>query len=446
MKILNPHIVGAEEINYRSLVIGGPTEWDRATSTIYRGDSFICGAAIHAGIIKDQRGGCGKIFLVGERSKFPRVERNGIQSVAFNSSFPLSFTFNEGGSANDNAIPWCKDPRWPLLAVSVTFTSVLSIFTTSSAVFFGSTFTGIFFHVALASDPPDFEHFESVVSATVGRFLPAAFVGLAIYLYCVRRTLRELNAQFERTIFWLGACWTGALTNQTFDLIPIQRLTPHDLKQQPGAISALVFIILLLIGIALAQAWAFRIEGRLPRYLALYAGMAGSILLLLAIPGLKLRIHHYILALLLLPGTSLQTRPSLLYQGLLVGLFINGIARWDFASILQTPAALLEDGQIGSLLPEVVTPLITATNITFFWDTIAEDFNGISILVNDVERYRGFQDRGSLEFSWNRTHEGDDEYFRFAYVKYSALNGPWTADYSKPGTWGANGEWIYVPP
>ncbi|ERF70440.1 hypothetical protein EPUS_04718 [Endocarpon pusillum Z07020] len=117
--------------------------------------------------------------------------------------------------------------------------------------------------------------------------------------------------------------------------------------------------------------------------------MGIGILLLSAIPGLKLRIHHYILALLLLPGTSLQTRPSLLYQGLLVGLFINGIARWDFASILQTPAALLEDGLVGSLLPEVVTPAIVANNITFAWDTIAEGFQGISVMfsVGNTECY-----------------------------------------------------------
>jgi hypothetical protein len=126
----------------------------------------------------------------------------------------------------------------------------------------------------------------------------------------------------EKTILWLGGCWLGALSNTTFHLIPIQRLIPHDLKQ-PGAISALVFIIIFILAIALVQAWAFRIEGRLSRYLSFYAGIGASILLLLAIPGLKLRIHYDLLALSLLPGTSLQTQPSLLYQSLLVGLFVN---------------------------------------------------------------------------------------------------------------------------
>ena len=443
VNILNPRTIGAEEINYRSLVVGGPAGLDTA-NVVYRGDSFICGAAIHAGVIEDQRGGCGILSLLGERRNFPSVERNGIQSVAFNSSFPLSFTFDQESSIHSSPSQ-CSDPRWRLLGVSVVFTFVLSMTTTSPALFFGTIFTGIFFHVALASDPPDSPDFESLVSAATGRFLPAAFVGTGIYLFCVRRTLKNLNAQVEKTILWLGACWLGALSNATFDLIPIQRLTPHDLKQQPGAIPALIFIVVLLFAIALIQAWAFRIEGRLAQYLSLYAAMGLSILLLLAIPGLKLRIHHYILALLLLPGTSLQTRPSLLYQGLLVGLFINGIARWDFASILQTPAALLEDGLVGSLLPEVVTPAIAANNITFAWDTIAEGFQGISVMVNDVERYRGFQDRGDLKFSWHRSYDMEPEYFRFAYTKYGRLGGPWVADYKKTSIWQEDGRWVQLP-
>jgi LCCL domain len=295
-------------------------------STTYRGDSFICGAAIHAGVFKDQRGGCGVVSLLGERRKFPSVQRNGIQSVGFNSSFPLFFSFAQDDSSLRAAFSHCSDPRWRLLGVSVIFTSVLSLFTTSSTLFFGSVFTGMFFHVALASDPPDFPDFDSVVSEAAGRFLPAAFVGLGMYIYCVQKTLHNLHAQLEKTVLWLGACWLGALSNVSFDLIPIQRLTPHDLKQQPGAITALTLIVILLIAIVVTQAWAFRIEGRLPRYLGLYGAIGVGILLLMVIPRLNLRIHHYIVALLLLPGTSLQNRPSLVYQGLLVGLFINGIA------------------------------------------------------------------------------------------------------------------------
>lgn len=65
--VLNPRAVGAQEINYRPLVIGGPSKEDK--TPIYRSDSFICGSAIHAGIIDNAKGGCGVVSLVGKHSR-----------------------------------------------------------------------------------------------------------------------------------------------------------------------------------------------------------------------------------------------------------------------------------------------------------------------------------------------------------------------------------------
>jgi hypothetical protein len=343
--------------------------------------------------------------------------------------------------------------RWPLLAVSVFFTAMLSIFTTSPAVFFWSIFVGLFFQTGLASDPPNLTDYYSLISTALGRFLPAAFVMAVIYRYAVRHTLTGLTAQFEKTILWLGASWVGALNNYTFDRIPIQRLTPHDIKAQPGAIPALVSIVLIIFFIALGQAYAFRVEGRMPRYLGIYALFVGGILLLLAVPGMNLRIHHYILAILLLPGTAFQNRPSLLYQGLLCGLFINGIARWGFDSILQTPGELLSDAPQDTLLPIISPPIIGASNITFTLGPIppvdstknTPNYDGVSVLVNDVERFRGYADydaegvwkNGSREWTWNRHDEKLPEYFRFAY-----MDGSGVADYTKAGAWLVNGTWV----
>ena len=330
-QLLNPHAVGDKNVNYRQLVIGGPTdEEETLENTYYRADSFICGAAIHAGFINDASGGCGVVAQVGEKNEYPSVNRRHIKSIGFDSYFPRSFSFLSGTQAK------CRDLRWPLLGVSLTFTILLSLFTTSPSVFFSSIFFGIFFHVALASDPPNLTDYYSIISIALGRFLPASFCMYAVYQFAVRRQLQGLHAQVEKTILWLGGCWIGALNNYTFDKIPIERLTPHDIKNQPGAIPALIIIVLILFTIALGQAWSFRVEGRLPRYLAIYGALVGGILALVAIPKMNVRIHHYILGLLLVPGTSMQTRPSLLFQGILIGLFINGTARWGFASILET--------------------------------------------------------------------------------------------------------------
>ncbi|KAI9683220.1 MAG: hypothetical protein M1822_006085 [Bathelium mastoideum] len=440
VEIVNPHAVGDQEVNYRPLVIGGPSDPDEpVSSSKYRGDSFICGSAIHAGFISNREGGCGVLSLIGEHKEYPATKQHGISSISFDSWFPLSFSFLDGTATQ------CKDLRWPLLAVSVIFTTLLSLFTTSPAVFFWTLFTGMFFHVALASDPPSLSNYYDLISSALGRFLPAAFCGAVVYRYCVRRSLTDLTAQIEKTILWLGACWVGALNNYTFDRIPIQRLTPHDIKQQPGAIPALVIIVLSIFFIALGQAWSFRQEGRMPRYLALYVFMGVCLIIMVLIPRMSLRIHHYILALLLLPGTSFQNRQSLLYQGLLVGLFINGIARWGFDSILQTPAELRGDAQLGTRLPHLNAPIIPQdrANITFTWPNVPSGYDGMSVLVNDVERWRVYQDerqRWDDGFTWSK-RDDVNEYFRFAYMRGSGA-----VDYTKAGVWTRDGEWEAMDP
>lgn len=435
-EVLNPRAIGDEVVNYRPLVIGGPNDTANSVETaIYRGDSFICSAAIHSGFITNEEGGCGVVSLIGNYTNFLSVNQHGIESIAFNSDFPLSYQFLKDTRTT------CKDLRWPLLAVTIIFTVLLSLFTTSPAIFFWSSFCAWFMHVALVSDPPSQSNYYGLVSSALGRFLPAAFCAFVIYKYCVKRTLLGLEAQIEKTVLWLGACIVGCLNNYTFDKIPIQRLTPHDLKQQPGAITALVIIVLVILVIALGQAWAIRVEGRMPRYLALYLLMGFCLGMLAAVPDMSLRIHHYILALLLLPGTAMQNRPSLLYQGLLVGLFINGIARWGFDSVLQTAAQLQGDALLGSALPNITAPVFGANNVTFTWPPIPDKYDGLSVLVNDVERYRGYEYDGPMNFTWTRTAPmGAPEYFRFGF-----LSGSSPGDYTRAGVWRDDGSWVEMP-
>lgn len=452
--VANPHAVGDREVNYKPLVVGGPTDPKNSVETaFYRADSFICGAAIHSGFISNSEGGCGVLSLDGEKEEFPSVKANGIQSTGFDSYFPRSFSFVKGTAAK------CQDLRWPLLGVSVTFTVLLSLFTTSPGIFFWSLYIGLFFHVALVSDPPGLNDYYGLVSLALGRFLPASFCAYAIYRYCVIRQLSGLTAQVEKTVLWLGACWVGCLNNYTFDKIPIQRLTPDDIKAQPGAVPALIIVVLTIFSIALGQAWAIRREGRMRRYLVVYGIFVLGILILLAIPKMKLRIHHYILGLLLIPGTAMQNRPSMLYQGLLLGLFINGIARWGFDSILQTPDELRGDAQLGTLLPELrIPPIIhngsgkhAHSNITFDFSELdlhrEKGYDGISILVNDVERFRAYEGGwfgdtvGIRNFTWRRHGEDLPEYFRLAF-----MSGGSVGDYTKAGVWGADGGWTEAKP
>ena len=432
-------------MNYRPLVVGG-AEADEPR--VYRGDSFICSAAIHAGVISNGGGGCGVVSLVGEQSSFGSAQRNGIDSIAFDANFPMSFTFNQT-SAITSASGKCQDPRWNLLILSTIFTALFGLFTTSPATFFVPVFTILFFQLAMASDPTSYTTYASLASTALGRFLPAAFVAALFYRFSVRKTLHNCRAPVEKTILWVGGAWVGALGNYTFERIPIQRLTGHDIRQQPGAITALVIIVLVLFAVVLYQCWCFRREGRLPRYLGLYAILGISLGILSAFPSLNLRIHHYILALLLLPGTALQTRVSLLCQGLLVGLFVNGIARWGFDSILQTAAALRGDAQLGSGIPAILDPVINGSSITFAWETLLRGYEGVSVLVNDVERYRGNTGLAAGSFTWNTSEDvgvEGKEYFRFGFVNYLPFGSVGYSDFTRAGTWWGNGSWSGIPP
>jgi hypothetical protein len=433
VQILNPHVVGPLEVNYRPLVVG---------TGLYRGDSFICGSAIHAGIVDGDKGGAGRVILKGEHDNFASTKRYGIESLPFDSYFPLAFSV-----VFDNSFRSDPDPRSALLPISLLFTAALAIFSTSPKIFF-PIFTLIFAHVSFVSDPPSASYRNITVlpdhiSMFAKRLLPAMFVAVVVYSTTVKRTLSGLTAQFEKALFWLGGFWIGALSNYTFDWIPISRLTAHDLEQQPGAKLALAIIVLVLVVIVMGQVYYFWLEGRLLRYLSLYGLFVIGIVICLTIPGLNLRIHHYILAILLLPGTSMQTRPSLLYQGILLGLFVNGIARWDFDSVLQTSAALRADAKFDSVVPEIMNVTIDfgteALVATFMYDAHPIGVDGISVLVNDVERDRAFFDDGlgGASFEWNRPADSTvNEYFRWAYIRDGR-----TLDYSMPGTLFGNATW-----
>ncbi|KAF2684550.1 hypothetical protein K458DRAFT_418116 [Lentithecium fluviatile CBS 122367] len=435
VKVLNPRSVGPLDVSYRPLVIG---------DGIYRGDSFLCGSAIHAGIITDHRGGCGRINLAGENENYPSVLKNDIESILFDSYFPKAFSIS-----SDTSFRCPSDPRSALLFVSLFFTSLMSLFATSASIFF-SIFTLIFAHVSFVSDPPSASYRNTTVlpdhiSMFAKRLLPASFCAIVIYRTTIKPTLTGLTGHVEKTIFWLGGFFFGALSNYTFDWIPISRLTARDLKQQPGAILALAIILIVLVMIISGQVYSFWLEGRLPRYLALYVFFILAILFCLAIPGVSLRLHHYILGLLLLPGTNLQTRSSLLYQGILLGLFVNGIARWDFDSVLQTTNALRGDGKFESAIPKLLEPTIarTAEDITavFSWTESPAGMDGISVLVNDVERVRTFFNDGvkqnARSFKWVRPVGNHlNEYLRFAYVV-----GGRALDYTNAGTLFGNGTW-----
>lgn len=136
----------------------------------------------------------------------------------------------------------------------------------------------------------------------------------------------------------------------------------------------------------------------------------------------------------------------------MLGLFINGIARWGFDPVLQTALALRGDAPVQSPLPVIDEPKISPnTSITFSWEAPpAPSYDGISVLVNDVERFRTYFDDGNSapgagssgvvsNVTWTRPKglvKDEPEYFRFAWV-----SGGTRGDYTKAGRWDGGEGW-----
>lgn len=149
------------------------------------------------------------------------------------------------------------------------------------------------------------------------------------------------KAPLEASVWYLAPFWVGVLNNITFDKIPISRLTAADLSKRSGAITALVVIVIVVFILALNQVRVMRKTGWLPHYLKWYI-IGGLVLLVISqLPGLELRIHHYIISMALIPGTAFPTRMSAILQAFLLGMFLNGAAAFDFDSILQTAAEVV---------------------------------------------------------------------------------------------------------
>ena len=140
----------------------------------------------------------------------------------------------------------------------------------------------------------------------------------------------------EATVWYIGPFWVGVLANVTFGKIPINRLLVSDIKSRPGALTALLIIIIVILVIVLNQLRVIRKTGWLPHYVGWYFAGGLVMLVLALLPDLTLRLHHYIVALLLLPATAFPTRLSAIYQAFLLGLVVNDGAAFGWDSILQT--------------------------------------------------------------------------------------------------------------
>ncbi|KAF9270071.1 LCCL domain-containing protein [Marasmius fiardii PR-910] len=424
----NPRTVGNGQMSFVPLIIGGGD--DEGT---YRGDSFICAAAVQAGKISNSKGGCATLRLIGNYTNFLPLRSHGLTSIGFPTEFPLSWRFEE-----NTPLSSCEDNRDAALALNVIISCLIFVVLRPKPIItFWCLFCIGFWHISLfsqpAASPPPLER-------AFGIFLPGLFVAYGFWRVAWRFVLPAFaKLPMEGMVLYLGPYWVGVLANMTTERIPISRLLATDIKARSGGIASLVVIIVVVVALAINQIRVIRKTGWLPHYFRWYAIGGLVVLVLSQLPGLVVRIHHYIIAMVLTPGTAFPTKISAILQGLLLGLFLNGIAAFGFDSFLQSPESLVRDAPVGSDLPSLTTnssnwnPQIPFSNQSITWSPLAEGWSGFSLLVDDVERYSG----DALNFSLVALNASIPHFFRLAMT----ANGT-TGDYTKAGTLWPNGTWI----
>ncbi|KAI0830722.1 hypothetical protein BC628DRAFT_1355313 [Trametes gibbosa] len=426
----NPRTVGDEQVEFVPLIVGGGDQ-----NRTYRGDTFICAAAVQAGLISNSRGGCATLELVGNFTSFLPFSANGLSSIGFPTIFPLSFRFLPTTTLHS-----CSDLRNEALAFNIIITALIFLVLRPKPIVAYWCLVCIgFWHVTLFSQP---QASPPPLDVAFQQFLPALFVAYAFWRLAFRYTLPAFRrAPIEFTVWYLAPYWAGVLTNLTTDKIPIDRLTAADISARPGGLTALIIIIIILVVIVINQVRVIRKTGWLPWYLGWYIAGGLVTLVLSQLPGLELRLHHYILAMVLMPGTGFPTRLSAIYQGFLLGMFLNGVAAFGFDSILQTAADLRRDAPLGSDLPSFVTnstnynPSTPFLNQTIFWNALpdGEGWDGFALLVDDVERYVGT----ALNYSLSALDPGLLHFFRLAFTS-SGVSG----DFTMAATLYPNGTWM----
>lgn len=454
--------VGNYSTIYRPYVIG--------TDNNYRADSFVCASAIHHGIGNNKQGFCGRIVFNGPQDYFGSDStKSGITSLLFNSIFPYSYGFDDNFGAEFTATG-CRDLRITIITVNIVLSFVFAYIVQNGAVFYWTFMTMGFWTVILGSNPPPLKQgtgeliAAELLSLGFRRFLPFMFGCYVIWMASARGQLLGLKENLSLSVLWVGGFWISLLENYTFSALPVNRLVISDINSQKGGWITVISIAGFILFAAFGQAYIIWRLGKFKRYITVYLLMITGLVILGTMRNETLRLHHYILGLVLLPGVGFKTTPSLLFLGLLIGLYISGVARWDFDSIIQTTAQLNRgDATNVGGLPELLGPLVEYTNSTGISSTVAaasdqissvmlqwkdllsgtagvspegqaeaitssstssddirKKWNGYSLLVNDIEQYRGEATNFSVkswlhDSAWNTTQERN-LYIRLAFA------------------------------
>lgn len=366
---------------------------------VYRADSYLCSSAIHSGVIGSS-GGCFAAKLAGSRKSFTGSNQNGVQSFASSLWFPKSFRIEK--------LQWtenCIDLRWVILSVNIALFVFFSLL--CSAIALHGIHTSkilLIWWTCLVSSAAVFISFvaldrtEFPVLAPFFNMIPAFAVFLVLFTWIVHPSIYPMHCFIELLIFYTAPFYFGVFYYQILsNFVPNLSLDNEFFSRlTQNGITAFIIICILLAAFIIHSFRLLLNEHKVNLYILSYVSVivvitAISVSLYSLNSRLYVHMHHYILSLLLLPFSRFRNPVSIIFQGFLLGMLVNGVFIWGFDN-LWVADDIIQPTEFTSSDLFFTNYTSSATNISIAWTFPSQPSNVlISFQLGFREVYRGME-------------------------------------------------------
>ena len=296
----------------------------------YRGDSKLCRAALHAGLVSDASGGCVRVRVApGLAATYPAgAPQHGVRALT-GAYFPTSLALLPSRA------PFCGSLQWPWLA-ALALLAVAALALAPPAPAFALTCAACFSYLTFTARGGD--PYATLLQGSACALSAAALLG-CVYAAAVRHALEAPSAAAplsvgRLTAFHLLPLLAAMHMNLFTAFLPDFSFSAASLSALPASGIALVCVLcVVLLGGTAHQARLLHASGMGGAYAQLYLAGAAALGLLsfLLRSHAAVHVHHSILALALPPLTRFPAAPSMALQAVLLGMLLNGLALWGVA-------------------------------------------------------------------------------------------------------------------
>ncbi|KNC85386.1 hypothetical protein SARC_02420 [Sphaeroforma arctica JP610] len=310
--------------------------WYVTGTTVYRSDSRVCIAAVHAGVINDATGGCALYRqLDSSASSFDGTFSNGIQSGDSTTFDSTPFEFQK-----------CVSPYgceyWGFtifLPVALVMFLGLVLLRTTSVVLFACMAVVGYWYVILIGQPL---YAVSFVQERLGLFLPFLTAVYVLWTFGGNAATPPSTHMIERVILYILPCWAFFHMNYLTLVFPDEDISTGDSASDGGSavtwnpisitlLAVALPIVIILLFYLCRSIWR---SGNTIYYLLGYTAVVVLVGIFWALVSSQFyfHLHHYQVALIVWPLATFSTRPAAFTQAIMLGVFVNGVARWGWGS------------------------------------------------------------------------------------------------------------------